>query len=92
MTVSASISRMRAFWADSVSAPMKPAERRETAESITRPLPEREDWTTTTPFWTAAFSASFCPGEGEPEGKPAETMPFAPAATAASTSAPSAPP
>src|ERR1700734_1938945 len=84
-TVSAIISRMRAFCGVRLSAATNPASRSATLSSMTRPLPERDDCTTTIPALTACFSAAFWAGDGDPDGKPAETIPLAPAAIAAST-------
>src|ERR1700709_2579175 len=89
-TVSAIISRMRAFCGVRLSAATNPASRSATLSSITRPLPDRDDCTTTTPALAACSSAAFAV-DGAPEGNPAETIPFAPAATAASTNIASAP-
>ena len=90
-TVRASISRMRDFCGVRLSAATKPASRSATLSSMTRPLPERDDCTTAIPALAASFRAAFCAGDGEPDGKPAEMRPFAPAANAAATSAASAP-
>ena len=64
LTVKASISKIRAFCGVSVSAATKPALRRDTLSSITRPLPAREAWITATPALTASFSAPSCAGAG----------------------------